>query len=51
MVYWSGDTFTTPDYTEVAKSINSGAYMFKSWTQFLPGDADLFYSNGSISFQ
>ena len=28
MVYWNGDTVTTPSSTAVANSINTGAYMF-----------------------
>lgn len=51
MVYWDGDTITTPDYTNVANYINSKAYWFGHWTQFLPSDTDLFYSNGTISFK
>ena len=51
MVYWDGDTITTPDYTNVANYINSKAYWFGRWTQSLPSDTDLFYSNGTISFK
>jgi hypothetical protein len=32
MVYWDGDTITTPDYTNVANDINSKAYWFGRWT-------------------
>ena len=50
MVYWEGDTLTTPDYTDEKNSISKEAYIFKDWTTFLPSNTDLFYANGSISF-
>ena len=50
MVYWNGDTVTTPSSTTVANNINSKAYMFLDWTKFLPSTTDLFYANGTISF-
>jgi len=50
MVYWNGDSITTPDPSRPATYISTGDYMFKDWTKFLPNTTDLFYANGSISF-
>ena len=53
MVYWKGDTVTTPAGNTLAtaqRNIASGDWFFENWTRFLPKTTDLFYANGAISF-
>jgi hypothetical protein len=50
MVWWEGDTLTTPSNTKYATNVNSGLYFFQDWTTYLPTTTDLFYANGTISF-
>ena len=50
MVWWEGDNLTTPNYTDYSNLVNSGNYIFRDWTNYLPSTTDLFYANGTISF-
>ena len=50
MVWWEGDTLTTPFYTDISSSVNSGYYIFRDWTTYFESTTDLFYANGTISF-
>ena len=50
MVWWQGDTLTTPAYSSYSNNVNSGDYIFRDWTAYLPSTTDLFYANGTISF-
>ena len=50
MVWWEGDTLTTPTNTKYVTGTNSGLYIFQDWTTYLPKTTDLFYANGTISF-
>ena len=50
MVWWEGDTLTTPSNTKYTTNVNSGLYIFQDWTTYLPTTTDLFYANGTISF-
>ena len=50
MVWWEGDNLTTPDYSSTSDNVNSGNYIFRDWTNYLPSTTDLFYANGTISF-
>ena len=50
MIWWEGDNLTTPDYSDYLTRINSGEFIFRDWTNYLPSTTDLFYANGTISF-
>ncbi len=50
MVWWEGDTLTTPSYSSVSSYITTGTYFFRDWTTYLKNTTDLFYANGTISF-
>ena len=50
MVWWEGDTTTTLTYTNYSSNVNSGNYIFRDWTSYLKSTTDLFYPNGTISF-
>ena len=50
MVWWEGDTLTTPSKPIYADNVKSGLYNFQDWTTYLPKTTDLFYANGTISF-
>ena len=51
MIWWEGDNLTTPyDYYDYKGGVNSGNYIFRDWTNYLPSTTDLFYANGTISF-
>lgn len=50
MVWWDGDTLTTPSYSVYSSYVSSGTFYFRDWTTFLKNTTDLFYGNGSISF-
>jgi hypothetical protein len=50
MIWWEGDNLTTPDYSTFSANINSGAFIFRDWTNYLSSSTDLFYANGTISF-
>ena len=50
MVWWEGDNLTTPDYSYYSAGVNSGNFIFRDWTNYLPSTTDLFYANGTISF-
>ena len=50
MIWWEGDNLTTPyDYYDYKGGVNSGNYIFRDWTNYLPSTTDLFYANGTIS--
>ena len=50
MICWEGDNLTTPAYySDYSKLVNSGYYIFRDWTNYLPSTTDLFYANGTIS--
>ena len=50
MVWWEFDYLTTPSYSDYTIDVNSGYYIFRDWTNYLPSTTDLFYANGTISF-
>ena len=50
MVWWKGDYLTTRDYSYYLTRVNSGEFIFRDWTNYLPSTTDLFYANGTISF-
>jgi hypothetical protein len=50
MVWWEGDTLTTPSYSIYSSYVNSGTFFFRDWTTYLKNTTDLFYGNGTISF-
>jgi len=50
MVWWEGDTLTTPSYSSYKSNVDSGNFYFRDWTTFLKSTTDLFYANGTISF-
>ena len=49
MIWWEGDNLTTYDYSRYSAGVNSGNYIFRDWTNYLPSTTDLFYANGTIS--
>jgi hypothetical protein len=50
MIWWEGDSLTTPAYSSYSNNVNSGYYIFQDWTTYLQTTTDLFYANGTISF-
>ena len=50
MVWWEGDTLTTPSYSTYKSYVDKGTFYFRDWTTFLKSTTDLFYANGTISF-
>jgi hypothetical protein len=50
MIWWEDDFLTTPTYTSYLNNVKYGVYIFRDWTTFLKNTTDLFYSNGTISF-
>ena len=49
MIWWECDNLITYDY-DYKDKVNSGYYIFRDWTNYLPSTTDLFYANGTISF-
>ena len=49
MVLWESEKSTMKMYSEIEKYINYGIYEYRKWTIYKP-KADLFYANGTISF-
>ena len=49
MVWWEGDTLTTPS-NNYKSEVTSGNFIFRNWTTYLKNTTDLFYANGTISF-
>ena len=50
MVWWEGDNLPAPYYSYYLDELNSGEFIFRDWTNYLPSTTDLFYANGTISF-
>ena len=51
MVWWEGDSLTTPYSGTYSYYVEYGTYIFRDWTTYLKSTTDLFYANGTISFQ
>ena len=49
MVLWESERFTNNLFSEMEKKLNSGLLEYRKWTIYKP-NADLFYANGTISF-
>ena len=50
MVWWEGDTLTTPIYTNYSSNVNLGYYIFRDWTAYMKSTTDLFFANGTITY-